>query len=74
MYGLHVKMGKSMLESNFLVQICNGHIVQEDLKTKHECVEVVYLLRMESVVTHVHVVVRIPVELGDLHYCIQYDL
>ena len=47
-----------------------GHIVQEDLKTKHECVEVVYLLRMESVVAHVHVVVRIPVELSDLHYCI----
>ena len=69
MYGLHVKMGKSMLESNFLVQ-CNGHIVQQDLKTKHKCVEVVYLLRVESVVAHVHVVVRIPVELGDLHCCI----
>ena len=51
-----------------------GHIVQEDLKTKHECVEVAYLLRMESVIAHVHVVVRIPVELGDLHNCIWNDL
>ena len=55
-----------VIQVKFRMHLVTCLNIKQDLKTEHECVEVVNLLGVQRVVAHLHVLVGVPVKLGHL--------